>query len=536
MPTLNWIGKEAVEHHHAEVPYRLVHCDGELSAGDPDAGNLLVQGDNLEALKALLPYYGGQVKCIYIDPPYNTGSEDWIYNDNVNSPEIRAWLGKVVGKESEDLSRHDKWLCMMYPRLRLLKDFLREDGSLWVSCDDNESSYLNILLDELFGRQNYIGSFAWEKDKGRRGDTDVSGAHEFIHCYAKKKKLWAAKRNLLPRSTHQVKRYKNPDNDTRGVWLQGDNGTAKSGTESARFPITLPSGRVVRPPEGNYWRFSESNFEDALAEGRVYFGASGDSLPLIKRYLTEVQDGVVPRTWIPGEIGGTNQSAKRDHLRKIMPHREPFSTPKPEELLYFILQIASDEDDIVLDSFLGSGTTASVAMKMNRRFIGVEMEKASAEYAVERLKLTISGEDQRGVSQDTGWHGGSGFRYCHLGVPLFNEFGDIDAAVNFSDLAAHVFFVETGAPIPSKASGETSFLGKHGGKAVYLLFTPGQEGAAREAMGNVLTPDALNNLPALPEGFEGVRVVYAEGATVSPERLNAEGVVFKQIPYQIEGA
>jgi adenine-specific DNA-methyltransferase len=535
MPTLDWIGKKAVVNHHREVPYRLLHCDKSKSVGDPEAGNLLIQGDNLEALKALLPYYAGKVKCIYIDPPYNTGNEGWIYNDNVNSPEMKAWLGRVVGKEAEDLSRHDKWLCMMYPRLRLLREFLQDDGSLWMSCDDNEAPYARMILEEVFGRSNFIATFVWEKDQGRRNDTDVSGAHEYIHCFAKKKLEFAAKRNLLPRSLHQTSRYKNPDNDPRGPWLQGDNGTAKSGTESLRFEIPLPSGRKVRPPEGNYWRFSESTLENAIAENRVYFGADGDSLPVIKRYLSEVQDGVVPRTWIPGDLGGTNQSAKRDHLRKLLPNNEPFPTPKPEELLYLILQIATSPADIVMDSFIGSGTTAAVAMKMQRKFLAVEIEYHTDEYAIPRLRKVIEGKDSRGVTLDLSWKGGGGFRFCTLGEPLFDAQGNVTASVAFPDLAAHVFFCETGSPIPKKAKPGLSFIGLFQGRAIYLLYAPDAMGVPSVRSGNVLTLERLAELPLPHAQFQGQRVVYAEGCSVPDDRLEAAGVSFKQIPYQIEG-
>ena len=241
MPTLDWIGKKAVVNHHREVPYRLVHCDGELSAGDADAGNLLVEGDNLEALKALLPYYAGKVKCIYIDPPYNTGNEGWVYNDNVNSPEIRNWLGKVVGKEAEDLSRHDKWLCMMYPRLRLLREFLREDGVIFVSIDDDEQANLKLSLDELFGRQNFVNNIIWQKKYSPQNDAKwFSDNHDFVVCYAKDKNRWRP--NQLARSQEAINRYKNPDNDPRGVWKPMDL-SVKTYNESTDYEITTPSGR-----------------------------------------------------------------------------------------------------------------------------------------------------------------------------------------------------------------------------------------------------------------------------------------------------
>jgi adenine-specific DNA-methyltransferase len=239
--------------------------------------------------------------------------------------------------------------------------------------------------------------------------------------YAKSRDIWRKIRNPLPRTDAQKARYRNPDSDPRGPWLQGDNGTAKSGSEGARFPITLPSGRVVVPPSGNYWRFSIANFEQARTEGRVYFGANGDGLPIIKRYITEVKDGVVPRTWWPAEEAGSNQSAKRDHLRKLLPEIEPFSTPKPEELLKLALQISTNPNDLVLDSFAGSGTTGAVAHKMGRRWIMIELGEHCQTHIIPRLKKVIDGEDQGGISKTVNWQGGGGFRYYSLAPSLLEQ-------------------------------------------------------------------------------------------------------------------
>jgi adenine-specific DNA-methyltransferase len=246
MPTLNWIGKDAVEHHHAEVPYRLVHCDGELSAGDPDAGNLLVQGDNLEALKALLPYYGAQVKCIYIDPPYNTGNEGWVYNDNLNDPEIKRWLGRVVGSEIEDLSRHDKWLCMMYPRLRLLKQFLRPDGVIFISIDDNEIDHLLLLLDMIFLRKNRVGVFVWRRrlTSDSRNINNVSADHEYLVCYG------GGPFAKFKGQERDEDKYKNPDDDSRGPWMS-DNLTGLADAKSRpnlHYVVTNPDTNLQYGP------------------------------------------------------------------------------------------------------------------------------------------------------------------------------------------------------------------------------------------------------------------------------------------------
>jgi len=362
--------------------------------------NKLIFGDNLLALKALEQAYAGKVKCVFIDPPYNTGSAFEHYEDGLE---------------------HSIWLGLMRDRLVILRNLLSEDGSLWITIDDNEAHYLKVLCDEIMGRKNFISSIAWEKDKGRRGDTYISGAHDHILAYAKNLDVWRKIRNLLPRSEDQTKRYKNPDNDPRGVWLQGDNGTAKSGSEGARFEITLPSGRVVTPPKGNYWRFSKNNFDQARKEGRVYFGKDGDKLPVIKRYLTEVQQGVVPRTWWPGEEVGTNQDAKRDHLRKLLPDIEPFATPKPEKLIERIFFISTNPNDLILDSFAGSGTAGAVAHKMGRRWIMVELGEHCHTHIIPRLKKVIDGEDQGGITKAMNWQGGGGFRYYKVAPSLLEQ-------------------------------------------------------------------------------------------------------------------
>lgn len=538
MPSLNWIGKEAVEHHHRDVPYRLIHCDADLSAGDPDAGNLLVQGDNLEALKALLPYYGGQVKCIHIDPPYNTGSEGWVYNDNVNSSEMRQWLGKVVGKEAEDLSRHDKWLCMMYPRLRLLREFLREDGVIFVSIDDNEVGHLRLAMTEIFGAHNFLVNFVWEKKYTRANDAKyVSDNHDHILAFTKEKAQFQI--NGVLKGEKQNKAYVNSDNDPRGPW-KATPIHAKSGSVKNTWEYTFRNGITWKPPVGTYHRYSLETLSQLDESNQLYFGRSGTGAPARKSFLSEVGETMVPVSLISFQEGGSNHDAKND-IRDVF-GEIVFDTPKPVKLLRLLLGLATNRDDLILDSFAGSGTTGHAVLDLNkqdggtRRFIMCEMEPAiSKDVTAERLSRVITGYDKGGDPAKPVPGLGGGFRYCRLGTPLFNEFGDIDGAVAFPDLAAHVFFAETGAPIPAKAWAGHAYLGKHGGKAVYLLFAPGQEGTPREAFGNVLTPAALAALPTAPEGFSGTRVVYAEGCTVAPDRLKAEGVVFKQIPCHIAG-
>jgi adenine-specific DNA-methyltransferase len=363
---------------------------------------MLIHGDNLLALKALEtdPNVRGKVKCIFIDPPYNTGSAFEHYDDGVE---------------------HSLWLSMMRDRLVLLREILSEDGSIWVTVDDNEAHYLKVLMDEIFGRSNFVASFVWEKDAGRKNDAVISNSHDYVFLYAKSREVWRKVRNLLERTEDQLGRYQNPDNDPRGPWRQGADGTAKSGGDSSRYPITLPSGRVVYPPSGNYWRFSESTFQAALAEKRVYFGRKGDSLPIIKKYLTDIQQGIVPKTWWPSSEVGSNQEARRDHLRKLLPDVEPFSTPKPERLLMRILQIATSPGELVLDSFAGSGTTGSVAHKMGRRWIMVELGEHAKTHIVPRMHKVIDGSDKGGVTEATGWDGGGGYRFFKLAPSLLQK-------------------------------------------------------------------------------------------------------------------
>lgn len=567
MPTLDWIGKKAVLDHHRQVPYRLLKCDASLSAGDPDSGNLLIQGDNLLALKALLPYYAGKVKCIYIDPPYNTGNEKWVYNDAVNSPEMQRWLGKVVGAEAEDLSRHDKWLCMMYPRLSLLRDFLTEDGGIFVSIDDNEVQSLRGLMDEIFGKTNFIATVIWQKVYSPKNTAKhFSEDHDYIVIYAKDAEIWRP--HLVGRSAEQDKAYKNRDNDPRGPWKTGDL-SARNPYGAGTYPITCPSGRLILgPPTGMYWRVSREKFLEMDADKRIWWGKDGNSIPQIKRFLNEVKQGVVPQTlWTYQEVGHT-QEAKKELIAICDFADSPsvFITPKPTRLIRRILEIATDKDSLVLDSFAGTGTTGHAVLAINRqgggnrRFILVEMDESICRtITAQRLKRAVDGfapraaasisdrrEDRRSETAATDAPKnpdernetkrveglGGGFRYCGLGGPLFDEAGSIGGTVTFPDLAAHVFFTETGSPIAKRATGKTALLGEFNCKAVYLLFN-GVLGDKSTGGGNVLTNQVLRGLPE-PTTKDGFKVIYGEGCRLGAARLKREGIVFKQIPYEVK--
>jgi site-specific DNA-methyltransferase (adenine-specific)/adenine-specific DNA-methyltransferase len=528
MPTLNWIGKEAVVKHHKEVPFRLLEPVPELSCGDTGSGNLIVQGDNLHALKALLPRYAGQVKCIYIDPPYNTGNEGWVYNDNVNSPEIRKWLGEVVGKEGETLDRHDRWLCMMYPRLVLLKQFLREDGAIFVSIDDNEVATLRLLMDEIFGAGCFVSNLIWQKKYSPQNDARFfSEMHDHILVYSRTASGW--KRNLVPRTEKQDKAYKNPDNDSRGPWKASDLTRAEH-RDRDFYGITTPSGKVVYPAKGRSWSRPPAEIERLRADKRLWFGTKGDAIPSLKRFLCEVKDGVVPTTIWERDDVGDNQEATQE-TKDILGERS-FSTPKPYRLVQRILQIATDKDSLILDSFAGSGTTAHAVLKQNaedggnRRFILVEMDDPIAQNVTrERVKRVAEGYTNAKGQAVAGL--GGGFQFCRLSAePLFDAEGQIRRDVTFAQLAEFVWFAETGTGYTGRA--DSPLLGVHEGRAIYLLYN----GILKDrsvAGGNVLTGPVFEVLPK----FAGPKVIYA-AANRMGARTAREGITFKQTPYALD--
>ncbi len=533
MPTLNWIGKEAVVKHHKEVPFRLLEPVPELSCGSADSGNLIVQGDNLHALKALLPRYAGQVKCIYIDPPYNTGNEGWVYNDNVNSPEIRRWLGEVVGKEGETLDRHDRWLCMMYPRLVLLKKFLREDdGVIWISIDDAAVSLLRLLMDEIFGAGKFVACNVWQKRYSRENRESIGDVHEYVLVYAMNPAKFKVTRNKVPIDEKQAKVYRNPNNDPKGRWRPIPM-TAQAGhaTSEQFYEITAPSGKKFKPSAGRCWGLAQATFEKLHTEGRIYFGKNGNSQPNVIRYLSEVE-GVVPWTWWPhDEVGHTDEATK--DLMAILGGASAFdTTPKPARLIQRILQISTDKDSLILDSFTGSGTTGHAVLKQNaedngnRRFILVEMNSNIAcTVTAERVKRVATGYTNAKGNAVEGL--GGGFQFCRLSAePLFTAEGQIRSDVTFAQLAEFVWFAETGSGY--MGLGDSPLLGVHEGCGIYLLYN----GILKDKSiggGNVLTGSVFDVLPK----FAGSKVIYA-AANRMGGRAAREGITFKQTPYALE--
>lgn len=531
MPTLDWIGKKAVLNHHNEVPFHLLQDVPDLSVGDPGSGNLLVEADNLLALKALLPYYAGQVKCIYIDPPYNTGNENWVYNDNVNSPEIRAWLGKVVGHQLEDLSRHDKWLCMMYPRLMLLREFLRKDGSIWISMDDSEIASLRLLMDEVFGENRFVACNVWQKRYSRENREAIGDVHEYLLLYAMDPERFKEARNRIPLTDKQAVIYKNPNNDPKGRW-RGIPMTAQGWRPNQMYEIVSSAGVVHKPPEGRCWSMIEPEYQKLREAGRINFGKDGKAQPSVVRYLSEVE-GFVPWTWWPhDEVGHTDEARKE--IQKILDTQTVFDTPKPTRLIERILQIATNPGDLILDSFAGSGTTAHATLCLNneagdsRRFIVVEVDAKIAQTVTrERIRRVAEGHTNA-KGEEIACLGG-GFRYCRLGPRCFDEQGRINPEVRFGDLARHVYFTETGEPLPRERVPNTPKIGvTPGGAGLYLLYNGILKDKSVDG-GNVLTWPVLENLPP----HDGPRIIYGTACRISPARRTRENIVFKQIPYGI---
>ena len=511
MPTLSWLTRDKDVKRADAVAYRLLERDATLSVGDVATRNMLVQGDNLEALKSLLPYYRGQGKCIYIDPPYNTRS--------------------AVSLHYDDNLEHSQWLAMIWPRLVLLRELLAEDGSIWVSIDDNEGHYLKVIMDEVFGRRNFIAANVWQKRYSRENREAIGDVHEYIAVYAKSPEAFKSKRNRIPLDESQAKIYKNhvePKNPDPTKRWRGLPMTAQGFRPNQMYIITADNGAQHRPPEGRCWSMVEPEFEKLKANGRIYWGKDGKAQPSVIRFLSEVE-GLVPWTWWPHtEVGHTDESKKECNV--LFGADVSFGTPKPERLVERILHIATNPGDLVLDSFLGSGTTAAVAQKMGRRWIGIEMGDHAISHCAPRMAKVIDGE-QGGVSQSQGWQGGGGFAFYRLGEAVFDADGAINPGIAFAPLAAHIWFSETGVPMTGTA--DSPVLGSHDGGGLALLYN-GILGDKRASGGNVLTRKTLAMIRKAAGDFVGPITIYGEASRLSVASLKAEGVTFKQTPYDVK--
>lgn len=502
MPWLEWHQRNEDLKATAKTPYRLLQPVQNLSYGEQDAPNMLIQGDNLEALKALLPYYGGQVKCIFIDPPYNTKSAFEHYDDNLE---------------------HAQWLSMMYPRMVLLRELLAEDGSIWVTLDDNEAHYFKVMCDEIFGRSNFLANVVWQsKDTPGNNATGIAETHNHLLVYRKSPQFTP---NLLERDEKQRAYYSNPDKDKRGDWLAAPLTRAEH-RDRDYYALTNPMGRQVMPPKGSSWRRPPEKLQQLLADNRVWWGKSGDAeFPMEKKFLKEAKAGVVSKTWWPYEFAGSTRNASSE-IKALFEGRKVFDTPKPEKLIYRVLEMATKEGDLVLDTFLGSGTTTAVAHKMRRQWIGVEVGEHAKEISYPRMQKVIDGE-QGGISTSVEWDGGGGFQFYKLGPKVFDDRGRINPDIKFEHLAVHVWFAETGSARSTRAM-KSPLLGVHNGTAYYLLYN-GILGDETLSGGNMLTLKVLGGLPS----HAGPKVIFGAGTNLTKDRLRSLGITFKQTPYDI---
>lgn len=516
MATLNWIGKEKVINHHLDVPYRVLNHQYSFdekgqNGEDKRYENKIICGDNLEALKALLPQYEGKIKCIYIDPPYNTGNEKWIYNDNVSDPKIKKWLGEVVGKEGEDLSRHDKWLCMIYPRLKLLHKLLAKDGAIFISIDDNEQAHLRLVCDEIFGYNNYIASFIWQKKNGGGNDSKyVAVEHEYILTYAKQKESlpnW-----FLPYDKKYLERFSEEDEDGIYYW---DTFMRASGKQY--YPITCPDGSVLEyDKNGNplSWLRSEQRFLKDLKENKVrIIKVNNEWTVHFKQYAS---NGKKPRSIL--QKIANNSDAKKS-IFDIFGKQKVFDYPKPYQLIEHLLNMTTDKDSIILDSFAGSGTTAHAVLNMNkedggnRKFILVEMEDYVESITAERVKRVINGyEEIEGT--------GGRFNFYDLGEPLLIENQYINENIPTDRIREYVYFMETKKVLTN--SEKNYYLGKHNNTTYYFYYEKER-----------ITTLNYNFLKTIKESAENY-IIYADNCTLSEEELLKYNITFKKIPRDIK--
>ena len=571
MPTLDWIGKDKVINHHMDVPYRVL--DPQYKYGEPD-GNMIIHGDNLSALKSLLPQYEGKIRCIYIDPPYNTGNEGWVYNDNVNDPRIRKWLGEVVGSEGEDLSRHDKWLCMMYPRLKLLHKLLAEDGVIFISIDDNEYVNLKMICDEIFGSNCFVSNISWQRTYSTRNDSKgIVNEVEHILVYSK---VQGWQPNKLPRTEKMNSTYKNPDNDIK-PWASDNPCAPGAATHQGMvYAIQHPfTGKMVYPSNGACWRYqqdemlsimngwckyelrdlndaperaavcgisadevrqgvqaivlsesleiSKKNAEAVYKRGqwpKFYFTQGGKGGFRRKTYLDNVGGKPPTNLWEYEDVGHTDEAAKV--LKAIFDGKATFDTPKPPRLIERILTIAGDKNTLILDSFAGSGATAHAVLNMNkqdggnRKFILIEMMDYADSITAERVKRVIDGygEGKKAVEGT-----GGGFTFYELGETLLDgEY--LNENVPLDKIRSYVYFTETKQAVTDKAD-EPYFLGEYFDTAYYFYYDKNEV--------TTLDREFLHTVKTKAESY----VIYADKCILSDEELEKFHITFKKIPRDI---
>ena len=511
MPTLEWIGKDKVINHHQEVPYRIL--DKKYTYNAESSENMIIHGDNLLALKSLLPEYEGRVDCIYIDPPYNTGNEKWVYNDNVNDPKIKKWLGEVVGQEGEDLSRHDKWLCMMYPRLTLLHKFLSPKGVILISIDSNELDNLRIICDEIFGRSNFVDIIVWNKKSGAKGvppKNMIVNVHEYILVYQRTDqfRFQGELRNA------EKEGFKNPDNDPRGPWRMSNIKSTTKPIEDAFTIIDPNTGKEYK----NTWAFSKESLEKMIAEGRILWK---ETLPKQKEFFYELtnESKAIKSSW-----GVFDPQSTTVFLKQILPTIK-FDNPKPISMLDYLMEVSTNKDSIILDSFAGSGTTAHAVLDLNkqdggnRKFILVEMMDYADTITAERVKRVIDGYGE-GNKAVAGL--GGNFSYYELGEPLFKEDKNLNEEVGEDAIRKYVYYMETKRPLEVGADDNRYYMGKANDTAYYFYYEKNKP--------TTLNREFLSTVKTKASGY----LIYADVCALPKEILDKNGIVFKKIPRDIK--
>lgn len=538
MPTLNFKGKSAVWNHHLSVPYHTLEKDAKKSLkGANDGENLIIHGDNLLALKALLPQYQGKVRCIYIDPPYNTGNEGWVYSDNVSSPTIKEWVGKVVGKEGEDLTRHDKWLCMMTPRLKMLRELLAEDGAIFISIDDNEVHHLRMLMDAVFGEENFVADFSWiRKKKGAFLSKKTRKMLEYVLCYQKTKnnleffgeKAYADKWQPIVKRTNQEKELTFPANSILTTLADGlyNKGKFSEGETAVEFlnDFTVEEGVVIGQlkTKGRYvWT------QDFLAQELK----DGSQVSLSKKFgfnvlrADQAEKFKAPSNLISKEVGvGTNEDATSE-LAKLFNAQigKTFAYPKPVSLVKYLVSFFTKEKDIILDSFAGSGTTAHAVLDLNkedggnRKFILVEMEDYADKITAERVRRVVKKDKLD-----------AGFTYCTLGSAIDAESLLSGKLPSYKEFAKYVYYLATGKnhPDESRIRETDGFAGKGEHESVYLLYKSNVEAMKKLAV-------TLDWAQTTHKKDKGKKIVYAPACYLDDEMLDQYGIKFVSIPYNL---